>query len=520
MHGCMTRRLAWALALAVTCGTSVARGQQYEAQVVPGPAGYAAVQTPVVQQVSAMEAADGNSKLAADVADLKKQLKEMKDKETAAKAKVPMSPQIGGMIQMDAATFSQQGASVANYGTVQNGFEFRRARLSAAGEGWNVIDYKIEMDFAVLASGGAGGVTSGTLAGYVKPLEQVDMKDCYITIKELPLLGNVRMGHIKEPFGLEQQTSDRFSTFMERSIADEGALVPARQNGVLAFNWMEGERATWAAGIFRTNVVAPPDFINWGNAGNMSATGRVTCLPWYDEATEGRGLLHIGLASSYRDMGTSPPGASGLNVFGMAARPEAHLAPKVVGVTGGNRGMPNVIDYKLIGTELAYVYGPLSFQTEYYGAFMNLLNGGAADSYVSGGYAYVSYFLTGENRPYNKKAGCFDRLKPYENFFRVSDEDGCVQTGIGAWEVGYRYSWLDLNDGSTANAFQGGLAIDHTLGLNWYLNPNLRLMWNYVHSTDTPGVNTANSISTGTLNVGNTGKGYLDTFEMRAAPDF
>ena len=177
--------------------------------------------------------------------------------------------------------------------------------------------------------------------------------------------------------------------------------------------------------------------------------------------------------------------------------------------------MPQVLDYKLIGTELAYVYGPLSFQTEYYGAMMNLLNGGATDSYISGGYAYVSYFLTGENRTYNKKAGCFDRVKPYENFFRVRDEDGCVQTGLGAWEVGYRYSWLDLNDGSTANMFKGGLAIDHTLGLNWYLNPNLRLMWNYVHSTDTPGANTPSSVSTGA-----TAKGYMDTFEMRAALDF
>jgi len=464
-----------------------------------------------------MEAADDNSKLAADVADLKKQLKEMKDKDAAAKAKLPMSPQVGGMIQMDMAMFSQQGGSVADYNTAQNALEFRRARLSVAGEGWNVIDYKLEMDFATLASGGLTyGATGATqLPGYAKPIEQVDMKDCYITIKELPLLGNVRMGHMKEPFGLEQQTSDRFSTFMERSIADEGALVPARQNGVMAFNWTEGERATWAAGVFRTNCVAPPDYINWGNSGNTSVTGRVTYLPWYDEATEGRGLLHLGMAGSYRAMGTEVLSSGTLNQFSIGARPEAHLAPKVVGLT-----LNTVDDYSLFGTELAYVYGPLSFQTEYYGAWLNLTNA-ANNAYLSGGYGYVSYFLTGENRPYNKKAGCFDRVKPYENFFRVRDEDGCVQTGIGAWEVGYRYSWLDLTDGQAVSAqgiplVNGGLAIDHTVGLNWYLNPNLRLMWNYVHSTDTPGANTPSSISV----PGQTAKGYLDTFEMRAALDF
>ena len=65
-------------------------------------------------------------------------------------------------------------------------------------------------------------------------------------------------------------------------------------------------------------------------------------------------------------------------------------------------------------------------------------------------YAFVSYFLTGENRPYNRKMGVFDRVKPYEDFFRVRTCDGNVGTGHGAWELAYRFSYIDMLDGLNA----------------------------------------------------------------------
>ena len=49
---------------------------------------------------------------------------------------------------------------------------------------------------------------------------------------------------------------------------------------------------------------------------------------------------------------------------------------------------------------------------------------------------------------------------------------------LGAIELAARYSALDLAD----EAISGGRLQDTTMGVNWYLNPNMRIMLNYVHS--------------------------------------
>jgi phosphate-selective porin len=88
-----------------------------------------------------------------------------------------------------------------------------------------------------------------------------------------------------------------------------------------------------------------------------------------------------------------------------------------------------------------------------------------------GFYIYGSYFLTGESRNYSTSSGAFDRVKPKTDFHPT-------EGGWGAWEIGLRYSNIDLSDGNV----NGGEADNITVGLNWYLNPNVRWMANYVYS--------------------------------------
>ena len=58
-------------------------------------------------------------------------------------------------------------------------------------------------------------------------------------------------------------------------------------------------------------------------------------------------------------------------------------------------------------------------------------------------------------------------------------------SGHGAWELAVRYSHIDLDhhagsSGTAAalDAIRGGVQDVWTFGLNWYLNPNLRMSLN------------------------------------------
>ncbi len=309
------------------------------------------------------------------------------------------------------ANFSQNAASNSQFGNAQNTVGFRRARLALLGE-YGVVDYIIEMDFA-----------NRGIASMINSKDQsTGFKDVYIQVRDLPMIGNVRVGHFKECFGLEQLTSDNYTTFMERSVDDEGAFVPGRNDGIMAFNWTENQRATWAIGAFtnQTGYDQPPTFVydHWG----LDCTMRGTYLPWYDEASGGRGLLHLGVDYAYR----SAPD----NTMTLAARPESAFAPSVVNMT-----LTDVTNMQVVDAEAALVYGPLSVQSELFASNLNHLTAASNDFY--GGYAFVSYFLTGENRPYNRKMGVFDRVRPYEDFFRVRTCDGstCHRPAPGNWPI-------------------------------------------------------------------------------------
>jgi phosphate-selective porin OprO/OprP len=95
------------------------------------------------------------------------------------------------------------------------------------------------------------------------------------------------------------------------------------------------------------------------------------------------------------------------------------------------------------------------------------------------------YFLTQEHRPYDRRMGFLGQPIPLENFFMVRDENNRIISGRGAWQVGVRYSQVDFTD----SGVPGGLVRDVTLGVNWYLNPNLKFQWNFtINEREIPGL--------------------------------
>ncbi|NLS93340.1 MAG: hypothetical protein GXX96_14380 [Planctomycetaceae bacterium] len=470
MDGRVYRQAAAALVVVAMLGCVVPASAQVVMPLpsVPDPGYFSVPQGPAVntQLASTSTSSTSDKSLAEQIAELQAWQAKVEASEAAAKKKAAGAPtvKIGGRIFADTAMFSQNAASVAQGVDAENGLEMRAAWLDATGSAFDVIGYKLQFD----------------LSG------QTSFKDVFLEIKELPVLNAVRIGHFKEPFGLEQMTATKYTSFMERSLGDAGVFVPARNMGVMAYDCSENERMTWAIGAFASEQGDKPPATSEDHAGT-ALTMRTTFLPWYDEATEGRGLLHTGVAYSYRAVGDE--------TLQLRARPEAHLGPYIL-----DTGTIDVDNYHLAGAELAYVYGPFSAQSELFHANLDMI--GAPNVDLDGCYVFFSYFLTGETRPYKRNAGAFnDRVRPHENFFRVRGEDGCAITGKGAWEILYRYSYVDLNDGVVA----GGRASDHTFGLNWYLTPYTRMMFNYVHSTaDRGGVD----------------DGVVNVFEMRAQVDF
>ena len=97
--------------------------------------------------------------------------------------------------------------------------------------------------------------------------------------------------------------------------------------------------------------------------------------------------------------------------------------------------------------------------------------------YYQSAYAEVLYFLTGESRTYSKLEYRFDRPVPRNNFYAIRHGGSGRWPSLseGAWQVGMRYNWLCLDDGEV----NGGVLNGVTLGLNWLLNPNARVYFNY-----------------------------------------
>lgn len=370
--------------------------------------------------------------------------------QAAQKKKQGFEHNIFGRIQADSATFSQDRPNKAQLGDIPNGVDFRRVRMGIQGKGYEVWSYRLEVDF---------------VQADAQTKQRPRITDCYGELHELPWLGTLRLGQFREPFSIERVTSANDLTFIERGLPQ--AFNPARKLGAMAYDHSQNEQWYWWNGVFAQNST---DFgEQFGNAGRFATVDRLVWLPWYDQASGGRYLAQFGAAYTYQRVGDQTRKFSS--------------TPEVSMQFGGNSVIPSFVstgnilmnDFQIAHVEASTVLGPLSFQAEYYGTFVNQVAG--PQVFLHGAYAYVSYFLTGENRVYDRNQGIYVATKPHSDFFRVRGERG-VAMGPGAWEVAARVSTLNLSDRNV----QGGQLTDLTFGVNWYLNFQTKLMFNYVHA--------------------------------------
>ncbi|MGD2074678.1 MAG: OprO/OprP family phosphate-selective porin [Gammaproteobacteria bacterium] len=357
---------------------------------------------------------------------------------------------LGGRVQVDGAWYSEDNVDLDG----ENGTEFRRARLFVKGTMYDVWDFKGQYDFAG---------------------NEAEIKDAYIRYTGFPF--KVTVGQFKQPFGLEELTSSKYITFMERALPTE-AFATSRRIG-LGTNYA-AEHWTLAASLYGREEGDDTD----GDQG-YGVGARMTWAPWNEK---GR-VLHLGAAGAWEDPND--------NDVRFRARPESHKTGTRLVDTAD---IPEPDTFTRYGLEAATVLGPFSLQGEYMGIAAQ--SDAVSDPDFDGWYVYGSWFLTGESRQYKK--GAFSRVTPKSTVGKSG--------GIGAWELAVRYSSIDLDDADT----QGGEEDNITVGINWYATKYVRFMANYVMADADPFTQEAGL----DVDPPNADDDSPDVFQVRAQIDF
>ncbi|MGB7747486.1 MAG: porin [Verrucomicrobiia bacterium] len=299
--------------------------------------------------------------------------------------------------------------------------------------------------------------TSGEFSLFRTNLYDVDLglasgsfylHNAYLRLPQVPWLGNVTLGYFNVPQTIDNIVPFGANTFME--AASPGlAFSPGQRLGIQFDRTFFDERMSAQFGLFSVSQDAS---LKFGDASDALArpTLRVTGL-LIDEPDQRR-LLHIG--------GSASLVFSDASDIQYQARPESDLAPILV-----NTGpIPAQFAY-VGGLEAIYQEGPFGLQSELMGSQVN----GDGNCFFWGGYVSGGWFLTGEQRSYDRALGLPGRVRPNSPF---SLRHG---GGWGAFELALRYSYLDLNSG----AVNGGRMNILMPGVNWYWTEHLRWQFNY-----------------------------------------
>jgi phosphate-selective porin OprO/OprP len=393
-----------------------------------------------------------------------------------------------GRIQYDAGWVGNPNDSIV---TRNLGFNTRarRIRLGAEGTIPGGLGYKCEMDFAN---------------------SSVGFGDCIIsyTPKNSPF--NIAIGNQETNNGLEQISSSRFSSFIERAAFTD-AFIDTRRLGInLGYVNKAGDlrlnAGLWAAHSIDSTL----DNDGWIGA------ARAVYAPLM-----GGNQLHFGLNYQHREFqsnnGATVASSAGQPSTNQLARYRARPFTQLTDVRFVDTGNFAAKSDDIIGLEAAGIFKSLHvaaegqyLRTKSYHAFDSISVIDPADAldlfpaatqYVPdgnpsfwGGYVEAGYFITGETRGY--KGGTWDRTKVLKPFSKG---------GAGAFQVIGRVDYLDLDSNKLKNGCtnnfvtglscttsasqlsKGGKQVGILAGLTWIPEDYVRVLLNYSHAFVTGG---------------------------------
>ncbi|HWD91247.1 MAG TPA: porin [Verrucomicrobiae bacterium] len=355
--------------------------------------------------------------------------------------------QLHGLIQTDNRTFfndkDNHGKSIQG----NDGFLLRRARPIFSGTVYKNFDFVFMPDF--------GG-------------SSVQIFDAYLNYHYAPWL-QLRAGKFKVPVGLEQLQSDQYTFFNERALPT--ALVPNRDIGFQLWGDVAAGRLSYAVGVFN-GVGDGRNSANSDFEDHREFAGRLFLQPFKGTSITPLQGLGFGVAGTW---GNTLSNATGLPSGFLTDGQEQFFAYTNTSVVANG-------DHWRLSPQGYYYYGPFGLLGEYVISDQKVTKG-ATSAWLKNTAWQVAggWVLTGEE-------ASFTGVTPRHPFDPRANQWGALQLVA-------RYADLDV-DNKTFPVFanpatSASEAKAWAVGLNWYLNRNIRVNTSFSRTTFGGRINTA-----------------------------
>ncbi len=335
---------------------------------------------------------------------------------------------------------------------LSDGTYFRRGRIGIEGTLYRDFSYSLILELGGSGTEGAGKITNAWLS--------------YTGFAPFTL----QAGAFAPNAGLDDATAPDDALFIEKAAPAEIARALGAADGRTALA-IRASGARWTSSVALTGRTV-------GDAEVYDAQNSVVARAASLVATSANYNLHAGIAGTYMlhpanaiDSASAIDLSSARYVVRLRNQPELRVDSTRLIDTGN-------IDAKHAwagGAELAGNWRNLLLQGEHFWYGIERRNSSLSDPKFSGYYLQAGWVMTGESHRYNMSSGSYQNPRPFVN-------------GRGAWELALRYSHVDLDyhRGTEGNAtptdgVRGGVQNIFTTGLNWYVNPNIKLVFNYLH---------------------------------------
>jgi phosphate-selective porin OprO/OprP len=283
--------------------------------------------------------------------------------------------------------------------------------------------------------------------------EDPKLKDGYLNIDHIPW-AELRIGQFRPPFTWENLQSHKYLDFVDRSIAINNIRNPSRDIGLMLHGTLCDDLLHYQLALLNGTGENKSDE---NDAKDVAA--RLVVEPFRAHDAGLLSKLHLG-------------------VSGTAGNQEKEFTDHSFKTTASTKFVNFAEDTMhkgdrvRFGTEILLPFGPASVKAEWTQMRLDdfTLDAIEEDLDFRAWYVSGSYFLTGEEKT-------LGRVSPLRPFNPSTD-------GWGAWELAARYSVFESED----DLFDRGLATGtekaetFTIGLNWYLNYYLRVIFDYEHA--------------------------------------